>query len=76
MREDPAAVLPHQRRDDMHVAVGMPDRHPPHPKVVIAAGQPDPVQVLLRDVGPLSIGQVRSTGAPVPGSFAAAIARW
>jgi hypothetical protein len=60
----------------MHVVLGMPDRHPPHPKVVVAAGQPDPVQVLLRDVGPLGIGQRPVDRRAGAGSFAAAIARW
>jgi hypothetical protein len=57
MREHPSAVLPHQRRDDVHVVVGVPDRDPPDHVVVAALGQAQPVDVVRGDVGPLGVGQ-------------------
>ena len=51
------AVLTGQHRHDVHMVLGMADRDPPHSQVVVAAGQPDPVHVFLRDVGPLGLGQ-------------------
>ena len=57
MREHSAAVLPHERRDDMDVVVGVPDRDPPHRVVVAATSQSQPVDVHLGDVSPLGVGQ-------------------
>ncbi len=57
MREDPPAVLTHQRCNDVHVVVSVPDRHPPHRVVVTALGQAQPIDVQLGDVGPLDVRQ-------------------
>jgi hypothetical protein len=52
-----AAVLAGQRRSDMDVIRGVPDRDPPHPGIVAVGRQPGPVHDPGRDLTPLRIGQ-------------------
>lgn len=56
-RPDPLAVLPGQRRDDVDVVVGMPDRDPPHGFLITSRCGADPMQVLTDDVRPPPIAQ-------------------
>src|SRR6266480_4841275 len=53
----PPAVLAGQRGDDVDVVGGMPDRHPPHPQIITAGGEPGAVHHPGRDLGPFRIRQ-------------------
>jgi len=54
-RPDPLPVLPGQGRDDVDVVVSVSDRDPAHGLFVAPRGEPDPVDVLGGDVGPLLV---------------------
>jgi hypothetical protein len=60
----------------MDVVIGVPHRHPPHRLLIPTLGQADLVQVLGGDVRPCPSVSILSSSLPVPGSFAAAIAKW
>ena len=53
-----AAVLPGQHGNDVDVVLAVPDRDPAHGLIVLPGrGQPGAVQHLVRDAGPLIVGQ-------------------
>jgi hypothetical protein len=55
--ENAPPVLPDEGGDDVDVVGGVPHRDPAHGRVIAAGSEADPVDVLGRDVGPLSVGQ-------------------
>jgi hypothetical protein len=58
----PGAVLSGQRRHDVNVIRGMPDRSPPHGPVVVRSRETGPLHNLLCDSGPLGAGQDQVAG--------------
>lgn len=57
-RPDPLPVLPGEGRDDVDVVVSVSDRDPAHRLFVAPRGEPDAVDVLGGDVGPLLVREL------------------